>query len=129
MHQLSLLPQLPPPPSPPATLHRFWGTPIPIWASEDGEEIRVIGSIEELAAVAGRPVSGGAQAGITYNLGPFATRLWTLALRCCTAATHLGAAQDGSWCCIPPFSPWELLHFAQLLAGEAACVGMCGVTV
>jgi hypothetical protein len=36
---------------------RFWGTPIPIWASEDGEEIRVIGSIEELSEVAGRPVS------------------------------------------------------------------------
>jgi isoleucyl-tRNA synthetase len=40
-------------------VHRFWGTPIPIWASEDGEEIRVIGSIEELSQVAGRPVSEG----------------------------------------------------------------------
>ena len=37
-------------------LCRFWGTPIPIWASEDGEEIRVIGSIEELEEVAGRKV-------------------------------------------------------------------------
>lgn len=39
--------------------NRFWGTPIPIWASEDGEEIRVIGSIQELEEVAGRPVSHG----------------------------------------------------------------------
>lgn len=37
--------------------NRFWGTPIPIWASEDGEEVRVIGSIEELEKVAGRKVS------------------------------------------------------------------------
>lgn len=27
---------------------RFWGTPIPIWISEDKEEMVVIGSIEEL---------------------------------------------------------------------------------
>eukprot|EP00775_Hariotina_reticulata_P005282 gene5283-5517_t len=36
---------------------RFWGTPIPIWASEDGEEVRVIGSIEELEKVAGRKIT------------------------------------------------------------------------
>jgi hypothetical protein len=35
---------------------RFWGTPIPIWASEDGEEIRVIGSMAELEEIAGRKV-------------------------------------------------------------------------
>lgn len=27
---------------------RFWGTPLPIWATEDGEEIKCIGSIKEL---------------------------------------------------------------------------------
>ena len=27
---------------------RYWGTPLPIWVSEDGEDIIVIGSIEEL---------------------------------------------------------------------------------
>jgi hypothetical protein len=43
---------------------RFWGTPIPIWASEDGEEIRVIGSIQELSEVAGRPVSVAAAVGM-----------------------------------------------------------------
>ncbi|GAA4467698.1 isoleucine--tRNA ligase [Nemorincola caseinilytica] len=27
---------------------RFWGTPLPIWVSEDGEEMKCIGSIDEL---------------------------------------------------------------------------------
>src|SRR4030095_9561504 len=27
---------------------RFWGTPLPIWKTEDGEEEKCIGSIEEL---------------------------------------------------------------------------------
>jgi hypothetical protein len=35
---------------------RFWGTPIPIWASEDGEEIRVVGSIQELEELSGKKV-------------------------------------------------------------------------
>jgi hypothetical protein len=35
---------------------RFWGTPIPIWASEDGEELLVVGSIEELEALTGEKV-------------------------------------------------------------------------
>ena len=33
--------------------NRFWGTPIPIWASEDMEEVVCIGSIEELAELTG----------------------------------------------------------------------------
>ena len=35
--------------------NRFWGNPIPIWASEDGEEIVCIGSTEELKKLAGLP--------------------------------------------------------------------------
>jgi isoleucyl-tRNA synthetase len=27
---------------------RFWGTPLPVWVSEDGKEVKCIGSIEEL---------------------------------------------------------------------------------
>ena len=27
---------------------RFWGTPLPIWRTEDGEEEKCIGSIQEL---------------------------------------------------------------------------------
>jgi isoleucyl-tRNA synthetase len=29
---------------------RFWGTPLPVWQSEDGEEVQCIGSIAELKA-------------------------------------------------------------------------------
>jgi isoleucyl-tRNA synthetase len=36
--------------------NRFWGAPIPVWRSEDGEQI-VIGSIAELAALSGKEVS------------------------------------------------------------------------
>lgn len=32
---------------------RFWGTPIPIWTSDDGEEIVCIGSIDELEELSG----------------------------------------------------------------------------
>ena len=35
---------------------RFWGTPLPIWASEDGSELRVVGSVEELQRLSGRQV-------------------------------------------------------------------------
>ena len=35
--------------------NRFWGTPIPIWRSEDGE-IHVIGSVEELQELTGKKV-------------------------------------------------------------------------
>jgi isoleucyl-tRNA synthetase len=32
---------------------RYWGTPIPIWMSEDGEETVCIGSVEELFQLSG----------------------------------------------------------------------------
>lgn len=32
---------------------RYWGTPIPLWISEDGQEIVCVGSIEELAKLSG----------------------------------------------------------------------------
>jgi len=35
--------------------NRYWGTPIPIWSSEDGEEVICIGSLEELARLSGKP--------------------------------------------------------------------------
>jgi isoleucyl-tRNA synthetase len=34
--------------------NRFWGTPLPIWTSADGEEVVVVGSIAELQALSGR---------------------------------------------------------------------------
>lgn len=33
--------------------NRYWGTPIPLWVSDDGEEVVCIGSIEELCQLAG----------------------------------------------------------------------------
>ncbi|GAB4817754.1 hypothetical protein N2152v2_004800 [Parachlorella kessleri] len=36
---------------------RFWGTPIPIWASDDGEEVVVVGSVQELEALTGHKVT------------------------------------------------------------------------
>ena len=41
-----------------ARARSFWGTPIPIWISEDGEEVRVLGSIQELEEASGRKVGG-----------------------------------------------------------------------
>ncbi|RME53345.1 isoleucine--tRNA ligase [Candidatus Woesearchaeota archaeon] len=35
---------------------RFWGIPLPIWKSEDGEEVVVVGSREELEALAKKPL-------------------------------------------------------------------------
>ncbi len=38
---------------------RFWGTPLPIWATEDYSEMRCIGSIEELIAEIDKSVAAG----------------------------------------------------------------------
>ena len=32
---------------------RFWGTPLPIWRSEDWEEIVCVGSVQELKELSG----------------------------------------------------------------------------
>ncbi|XP_064473466.1 isoleucine--tRNA ligase, cytoplasmic-like [Ornithodoros turicata] len=37
--------------------NRYWGTPIPIWISDDGEEIMCIGSIKELEDACGQKVT------------------------------------------------------------------------
>jgi len=33
--------------------NRYWGNPIPIWISDDGEEVVCIGSVEELETLSG----------------------------------------------------------------------------
>ena len=35
---------------------RFWGTPLPVWMSEDGEEVVVIGSQAQLEELSGQKV-------------------------------------------------------------------------
>lgn len=37
--------------------NRYWGTPIPLWTSEDGEEIICVSSIAELAKLTGKTVT------------------------------------------------------------------------
>jgi isoleucyl-tRNA synthetase len=37
--------------------NRFWGTPIPIWMSEDGSEVECIGSVAELAQKTGAVIT------------------------------------------------------------------------
>ncbi|EGD73937.1 isoleucyl-tRNA synthetase [Salpingoeca rosetta] len=34
--------------------NRYWGTPLPLWVSDDGEEVVCVGSIEELQELSGR---------------------------------------------------------------------------
>ncbi len=38
---------------------RYWGTPLPIWVTEDKEEIKVIGSLEELKSESQKSVDAG----------------------------------------------------------------------
>lgn len=37
--------------------NRYWGTPIPIWMSSDGEEVVCIGSIAELQQYTKTPIT------------------------------------------------------------------------
>ena len=37
--------------------NRYWGTPIPLWRSEDGEDVHVVGSIKELEDLTGTKVT------------------------------------------------------------------------
>jgi isoleucyl-tRNA synthetase len=36
---------------------RFWGTPIPLWASDDGTELHCVGSVQELEQLTGQKVT------------------------------------------------------------------------
>ncbi|HIO68471.1 MAG TPA: isoleucine--tRNA ligase [Flavobacteriales bacterium] len=38
---------------------RFWGTPLPVWVSEDGSENKCIGSVEELKSEVGKSIEAG----------------------------------------------------------------------
>ncbi|HLF47519.1 MAG TPA: isoleucine--tRNA ligase [Chitinophagaceae bacterium] len=46
---------------------RFWGTPLPIWKTEDGEEEICIGSIEELVNESEKSVSAGVMQSLPFR--------------------------------------------------------------
>ena len=46
---------------------RFWGTPLPIWRTEDGKEEVCIGSMEELMAEIDKAVKAGVMSGNPYK--------------------------------------------------------------
>ncbi len=46
---------------------RFWGTPLPIWRTEDGKEERCIGSMEELMAEIDKAVEAGVMSANPYK--------------------------------------------------------------
>ena len=46
---------------------RFWGTPLPIWATEDRSELKCIGSVEELMAEIERSIEAGHMAENPYK--------------------------------------------------------------
>ncbi len=37
--------------------NRFWGNPIPLWISDDGEEVICVGSVKELEELTGAKVT------------------------------------------------------------------------
>lgn len=66
---------------------RFWGTPLPIWKSEDGTEEICIGSIQELRDEIKKSEERAKKSGITYNAAaleselkdlhrPYIDRIW-----------------------------------------------------
>lgn len=46
---------------------RYWGTPLPIWISEDGNEIKCIGSVEELIEEIEKAIKAGAMKKSPYK--------------------------------------------------------------
>ena len=46
---------------------RFWGTPLPIWKTEDGEEEICIGSIEELVSESKKSVTAGVMQSLPFR--------------------------------------------------------------
>lgn len=57
---------------------RFWGTPLPVWVSQDMEEVVVVGSVQELEELSGHKV----QPCIPFSF-PFSVCLLWFASYCC----------------------------------------------
>lgn len=46
---------------------RFWGTPLPVWASEDGKSLKCIGSLPELKAEVEKSIQAGVMKKLPWN--------------------------------------------------------------
>lgn len=49
---------------------RFWGTPLPVWTSEDGEEIIVVDSVDKLEKLSDEKVWSLLLFSIIFCVGP-----------------------------------------------------------
>jgi isoleucyl-tRNA synthetase len=56
---------------------RYWGTPLPIWRTEDGKEEKCIGSVEELYNEIEKAVSAGCMKSNPYKEKGFKTGIYT----------------------------------------------------
>ncbi|MGM9759624.1 MAG: isoleucine--tRNA ligase [Parabacteroides sp.] len=56
---------------------RYWGTPLPIWRTEDGSEEKCIGSVEELSAEIDKAVKAGLMEENPYTQGGFRPGVYT----------------------------------------------------
>ena len=56
---------------------RYWGTPLPIWRTDDGQEERCIGSVEELYNEVERSVEAGLMTSNPYKDSGFVPGLYT----------------------------------------------------
>ena len=85
---------------------RFWGTPLPVWVSQDMEEVVVVGSVQELEELSGHKVylSPALLLPFCYAAVPFAAFLLPIAallLPCaCVVSSCLSVG-----CCRPFAAP------------------------
>lgn len=99
---------------------RFWGTPIPIWASEDLREIVVVGSIAELEELTGEEVGPCLVISCTallpspYPSGPPRTSCVKTASHCArdvmSSVCLLGTLRTSNYCSQLHCCMWKTTH-------------------
>ena len=91
---------------------RFWGTPLPIWVSEDMEEVVVVGSVEELQELTGEKVRRGRWGGGGGGGWGWGWREWALASQAlCQALSGSGQAFYEHKDLLPADAPVLMLVF------------------
>ena len=97
--------------------NRFWGTPIPMWVSDDGEEIVVVGSKEELERLSGVAVSLTLTLTLTPTPTPTLTPTLTLTLIPTLPLTRHPTPSPAS---APAPAPYPSTPGPSTFAGEVA---------